>query len=73
MLSMYAECLTKKIDIHFISDIQFITKNGTIISYTDRCSAHYNMVYDELWTFVHRSVLANSKKLLNEYGLSLIQ
>jgi hypothetical protein len=72
MLSMYTECLAKKNDIQYITYIQFLIKNGTVIVYTDRCSAHYNMVYDELWTFVDRIVLKNSKKLLNQYGLGLI-
>jgi hypothetical protein len=72
MLSMYTECLLKKVDIAYINYIQFIIQSGTLIVYTNRCSAHYNMAYDELWTFVDRIVLRSSKKLLNHYGLSLL-
>lgn len=72
MLSMYTDCLEKKIDIQFVSYIQFLIKSGIIIVYTDRCSAHYNMTYDELWTFMHSADLKNSKELLSAYGLSLI-
>lgn len=72
MLSMYTECLEKKVDIAYINYIQFIIKSGTLIVYTDRCSRHYNMTYDELWTFVDRIILKNSKKLLNQYGLGLV-
>lgn len=73
MLSMYSDCLSKKIDILYISDIQFLSKKGTITVYTDRCSAHYNMAYDDLRTFVYRADLKNLKKLLNKYGISLIK
>jgi hypothetical protein len=73
MLSMYTDCLGKEIDIQFISDIQFLSKNGIITVYSDRCSAHYNMAYDELWTFIYSVHLQNLKKLLSAYGLSLIK
>jgi hypothetical protein len=73
MLSMYTDCLTKTIDIEFMSDIQFLIKKGKITVYSDRCSAHYNMAYDDLWTFVYSTDLKNLKKLLNRYGLSLIK
>ncbi len=73
MLSMYTDCLEKKVDIQFISDIEFTIKNGIITVYIDRCSAHYNMAFDELWTFIYKASLKNSKKLLSTYGLSLIK
>lgn len=73
MLSMYSECLVKKVDIAYVGYIQFVIKNGVLIVYTDRCSAHYNMPYDELWTFEDRIDLRNSRKLLNHYGLGLIK
>jgi hypothetical protein len=72
MLSMYTECLTKKIEVQYTTYIQFLIENGTLIIYTDRRSAHYNRAYDELWTFVNRIVLKNSKKLLTQYGVSLV-
>lgn len=72
MNSMYTDCLSKRIEINAVSDIQFLVKNGTLTVYTDRCSAHYNMVYDEVWKFVYRADLKNLKSLLSEYGKSLI-
>ena len=73
MLSMYTDCLSNEIDIQSIPYIQFLSKNGKITVYTDRCSAHYNRAYDELWTFEYSDDLKNLKKLLNKYGLSLIK
>ncbi len=73
MRSIYLECLDKEIDIKYFGGTEFLIKEGRLIVYTDRCSAHYNMALDELWTFKTQTVLANNKKMLSNFGLSLIR
>jgi hypothetical protein len=73
MQLLYKECIERKIDVSKISAIQFLTSSGVLKIFTDRCSAHYNMTLDELWTFEHNFVLKNSPDLLTPFGLKIIE
>lgn len=72
MLAMYKECFGNSINLADVPGIRFLSKGGILTVYTERCSAHYNMALDELWTFKYQLALKNSGKLLNKFGLSLL-
>ena len=71
MQELYTDCLEKKVNILYASDIQFLFKSGIISIFTDRCSAHYNMTLDELWTFRYNYDTRSAKDYLTPLGLKL--
>jgi hypothetical protein len=73
MRSLYIECLEKQIEMTDIPYIQFLSKGDSLKIYMERCSAHYNMVYDEIWTFEFIISLKKSAEYLTKFGLGLIE
>ena len=73
MQLLYKDCLERKIDVSEISDIGLLTNSGVLKIFTDRCSAHFNMALDELWTFQHNFVLKSCQNLLTPFALKIIE
>lgn len=70
---LYSECLSKTVDKAYVSEIEFLSKAGAITVYTNRCSAHYNMTLDDLWTFQYHVELKDYAKLLTQFGNAQVQ
>jgi hypothetical protein len=71
MLDLYKNCLNRKIDTEFVSDLRLIMTNKNLQIYSGRCSAHYNMAVDELWEFEYTVDVKVWIKYLTPYGFSL--
>gem|GEM_PF-5609637 len=71
MQTMYSDCAAGHMDATYTSRLEFTFKNGVITLYTGRCSAHYNMVYDELWVMEFPFSLSYWEPYLTTYGKKL--
>ena len=65
MLKMYQECLEKKYDKDALLYEDIVLQKNKFKIYTGRCSAHYNMNLDELWTFEYVDEISKWEKYLN--------
>ncbi len=65
---LYTDCLAKKINPSYIAEIGFLCKSGNLKIYTERCSVHYNMTLDDLWTFQYQITLKDYAKMLTDFG-----
>ena len=73
MLALYKDCLSKNITVEYISDLEFLATGNRLKVFTDRCSAHYNMAMDELWTFEYVLNLKSWQKYLTTYGQTIAE
>ncbi len=73
MLDLYKDCLNKRVSLEYMSNLKFVITNKRLKIYSDRCSAHYNMAMDELWSFEYVADLKYWLKYLTSYGLGLMK
>lgn len=73
MLKLYNECLSNNISTEYVKNLGFVAKGKTLNVFTERCSSHYNMTLDELWTFKYIIRISTWQKHLTQYGKSLIK
>jgi len=71
MVTLYTECMDK--EIKSLGYQQFYITNSSLYVISDRCSAHYNMTIDDLWSFKFTFSLETLKPYFTNYAIRLLK
>ena len=71
MESLYSNCLDN--EIQSLEYQQFYITRSSLHIISDRCSAHYNMAIDDLWSFKFTFRLETLKKYFTPYAARLLK